>query len=303
MGCCANCCCQNASPNQISNYLLLIILASFIFSLIVVFIRVGTADKYEDALEILDEKNNNTIYSKFPLSCFRSSSFDEDYYNLDYNHCKFEEKNIRKQDVNISLQTYFKNWKIIELVLNLFRVIFICIYLIYVLVIKLKHLKNIHNSNDAPQAHTNLSDHLIYSTSLSIILIYISGLFLFLRSLVEGIYQEIGLYEEDSNDFKDYMGFNYAVDILDIVFAAISIGFSIRVKQAYNKERRKLQFNPNMQQNQHFPNFNFQNIPIATFKSSGNIITPSQNPNNRMASTNRNYTQSEPPFQNTPNGN
>ena len=302
MGCCANCCCQNASPNQISNYLLLSILASFIFSLIVVFIRVGTADKYEDALEILDEKNNNTIYSKFPPSCFRSSSFDEDYYNLDDNHCKFEEKKIRKQDVNISLQTYFKNWKIIELVLNLFRVIFICIYLIYVLVIKLKHLKNIHNSNDAPQAHTNLSDHLIYSTSLSIILIYISGLFFFLRSLVEGIYQEIGLYEEDSNDFKDYMGFNYAVDILDIVFAAISIGFSIRVKQAYNKERRKLQFNQNMQQNQPCPNNNFQNIPI-TFQSSGNIITPSQNPNNGMASTNRNYTQSEPPFQNTPNGN
>ena len=302
MGCCANCCCQNASPNQISNYLLLIILASFIFSLIVVFIRVGTADKYEDALEILDEKNNNTIYSKFPPSCFRSSSFDEDYYYLDDNHCKFEEKNIRKQDVNISLQTYFKNWKIIELVLNLFRVIFICIYLIYVLFIKLKHLKNIHNSNDDPQAHTYLSDHLIYSTSLSIILIYISGLFLFLRSLVEGIYQEIGLYEEDSNDFKDYMEFNYVVDILDIVFAAISIGFSIRVKQAYNKERRKLQFNQNMQQNQPCPNNNFQNIPI-TFQSSGNIITPSQNPNNGMASTNRNYTQSEPPFQNTPNGN
>ena len=302
MGCCANCCCQNASPNQISNYLLLSILASFIFSLIVVFIRVGTADKYEDALEILDEKNNNTIYSKFPPSCFRSSSFDEDYYNLDDNHCKFEEKNIRKQDVNISLQTYFKNWKIIELILNLFRVIFICIYLIYVLFIKLKHLKNIHNSNDAPQAHTNLSDHLIYSTSLSIILIYISGLFLFLRSLVEGIYQEIGLYEEDSNDFKDYMEFNYVVDILDIVFAAISIGFSIRVKQAYNKERRKLQFNQKMQQSQPCPNNNFQNIPI-TFQSSGNIITPSQNPNNGMASTNRNYTQSEPPFQNTPNGN
>ena len=264
MGCSLNCCCRNATTSQLSNYLFFFVSLIFLISLIAVFVRVGRTERYKEALQLLEEKNNNIFNSKFPLSCFKASSKNGGknssliLRNLYGDRCELEGKILLPQDEKISLQTHFKNWKKTELALNLLRTIIIGLYLFYIIFIKCKYLNNINNTIDDLQAHTNLSNHFIISTSLSMILTYTSALFMLIRMFVFGTNTEIGLYEKNSTDFEDYMVYNYIADIADIVLAGICICFSIRIKQAYNLYRE--QRIPHINQNPPFPNNNYPNI-------------------------------------------
>jgi hypothetical protein len=59
----------------------LIVFASLIFviSFIGLFTMTSTTERYKNALHYLDDKNDGTIYSKFPLPCFKEKPVGYDF--------------------------------------------------------------------------------------------------------------------------------------------------------------------------------------------------------------------------------
>jgi hypothetical protein len=71
-------------------------------------------------------------------------------------------------------------------------------------------------------------------------LIFVSSLFLIIRAFTLITNEEIGLYEEDHDSFEDYTVYNYVIEILNIVFNCINIGFIFTIKLRINKKPPKI---------------------------------------------------------------
>ena len=100
-------------------------------------------------------------------------------------------------------------------------------------------------------------------------MIFISGLWILLRSFAIGTNDDIGLYEEgNQNSFESKIAVNYIIDITEIVLYSIEICFGLRFKKLLsprgnrnNNPSQKLPENNNYQRNNPNPYSFYRNPP------------------------------------------
>ena len=105
--CHTNCCCNGLNKETLKKLSLVFILINTILSLIAIFIRAAKTKRYEEALVILEQRNNGT-YNVTLYNCYLDGFFHDDIY------CDSEGKRLSKPDDNVSNQSLFKNWNTVE---------------------------------------------------------------------------------------------------------------------------------------------------------------------------------------------
>ena len=159
-------------------------------------------------MQYLDEYDNNYKNPKFPRSCFQSLDYNNYNNLLDFHFndvgCKINDDKYAKQAKTINDKSMFKNWKKIELALNILNIIIKGLSFVSLLFIEFKYLIKIDDSNDQVRVHTYLKFYFLIISIISCILFPFSIVFLYFHSNTAGTNQEIDLYKENgSNDFEN----------------------------------------------------------------------------------------------------
>jgi hypothetical protein len=210
--CNTNCCCNGLNKETLKKLSLVFILINTILSLIAIFIRAAKTKRYEQALVLLEQRNNGT-YNVTLYNCYLDGFFHDDIY------CDSEGKRLSKPDDNVSNQSLFKNWNTYELFLNVSRLIITGIFLIFFYFAIKKY----------EDGENNL---LSYSIAFLGFLIADSGICILIRALTIGTNNNIGLYEiGNQNEFEVYIVYNYIIDITQIVLNSVVICFVIRIQR------------------------------------------------------------------------
>ena len=211
--CNTNCCCNGLNKETLKKLSLVFILINTILSLIAVFIRAAKTKRYEEALVILEQRNNGT-YNVTLYNCYLDGLFHDDIY------CDSEGKRLSKPDDNVSNQSLFKNWNTYELILNVSRLIITGIFLIF-FYFAIKKYEDEDNSG-----------LLSYSIAILGLLVADSGICILIRAMTIGTNNNIGLYEVGhQNEFESHTAYNYIIDITEIVLNSIVICFVIRIQR------------------------------------------------------------------------
>ena len=211
--CNTNCCCNGLNKETLKKLSLVFILINTILSLIAIFIRAAKTKRYEEALVILEQRNNGTFNATL-YNCYLDGLYHDDIY------CDSEGKRLSKPDDNVSNQSLFKNWNTYELILNVSRLIITGIFLIF-FYFAIKKYENEDNSG-----------LLSYSIAILGLLVADSGICILIRALTIGTNNNIGLYEVGhQNEFESLTAYNYIIDIIEIVLNCIVICFVIRIQR------------------------------------------------------------------------
>ena len=80
-----------------------LIIINIILSLIAIFIRSAKTKRYEQALVLLEQRNNGT-FNVTLYNCFLDGFLHDEIF------CDSEGKRLSKPDENVSSQSLFKNW-------------------------------------------------------------------------------------------------------------------------------------------------------------------------------------------------
>jgi hypothetical protein len=262
----------------------LIVFASLIFviSFIGLFTMTSTTERYKNALHYLDDKNDGTIYSKFPLPCFKEKPVGYDFtlsdfifysgyncytcyncfeyyftnappderpvcfYCCEYNqYCIVNKTILNQMSGKIEYQSDFKNWKAIELCLNLIRFFYTTFVLVYkILIFIFNYTKKKIDSNDKLKFFTYLSAHFLVFIFLPIIKFILTVIYMAKLANPSITGEQIGLYpEKQGNDFIVNQAICYVLDIVIYFFSGISFVIAIILKVAYNRQNNQQQSN------------------------------------------------------------
>lgn len=217
--CHANCCCNNLNTDNLKKFSLVFILINVVISAIAIFVRAANTNRYEQALIYLEQRNNGT----FNVSLYNCSL--DGFWN-DEIYCDYEGKRLRKPDDNVGNQSLFKNWKKVELILDISRLIITAIFLVF-------FYFALNKKNEEDKKNNLLS----YSNAILIFLVADSVICIIIRALTIGTNQNIGLYEVgNQNEFEFNTALNYILDIIIIVLTCIVICFVIRLQRPPTKE-------------------------------------------------------------------
>jgi hypothetical protein len=209
--CNTNCCCRGSSKETLKKLSLVFILINTILSFIAIFIRAAKTKRYEQALELLEQRNNGT-YNATLYNCYLDGFLNAEIY------CDSEGKRLSKPDDTVGGQSLFKKWNTIELFLNISRLIITGIFLIF-FYFAFKKYEDENNKS-------------LLSSSIAILgfLVADSGICLLIRGMAIGTNHNIGLYEiGNQNEFEHLIAHNYIIDIAQIVLNSIIICFVIRI--------------------------------------------------------------------------
>ena len=222
--CNANSCCKDLTRQGLINYLYLFTIINLILSVIAIFIRAADTDRYDEALMYLEARNNGTFKNFNIDDCKKGGLFKDDIY------CRVNDKSLSKPSESVSFESIFKNWKTIELALNISRAVFTVIYILFLyFVIQRKNAAQTNVDDNRRENNLNLFGYLITVIGF---MIFISGLWILLRSFAIGTNDDIGLYEEgNQNSFESKIAVNYIIDITEIVLYSIEICFGLRFKK------------------------------------------------------------------------
>ena len=245
--CNANSCCKDLTKQGLINYLYLFTIINLILSVIAIFIRAADTDRYDEALMYLEARNNGTFKNFNIDDCKKGGLFKDEIY------CRVNDNSLRKPSESVSYESIFKNWKTIELALNISRAVFTVIYILFLyFVIQRKNAAQTNVDDNRRENNSNLFGYLITVIGF---MIFISGLWILLRAFTIGTNNDIGLYEEgNQNSFEDKTAINYIFDITEIVLYSIEICFGLRFKKLLSPRG-----NRNNNPSQNFPeNNNYQ---------------------------------------------
>ena len=222
--CNANSCCKDLTKQGLINYLYLFTIINLILSVIAIFIRAADTDRYDEALMYLEARNNGTFKNFNYDDCKEGGLFKDEIY------CWVDDKSLSKPSENVSFESIFKNWKTIELALNISRAVFTVIYILFLyFVIQRKNAAQTNVDDNQRENNSNLFGYLITVIGF---MIFICGLWILLRAFTIGTNNDIGLYEEgNQNSFEDKTAINYIFDITEIVLYSIEICFGLRFKK------------------------------------------------------------------------
>ena len=220
---CFNSCKNRTLINNLFSNLIICIYIIFIFSLFSLFLRTGSTQRYKQALEFLNKRNKNNTNSIFPKECL--STYENTKLKNGLNlrnlkeYCEVNGKQVLKQAKNINFQSLFKNWKKIEVNINVIRLMITSLYLIFLMIIKYKYRTN-------PTAY-----RFLISTIFAINLSIVSFSFLILRIFIIKTNDQIGLYyKEETTYFIVFIEINYLIDIIIGLLSIISAYLSIKLR-------------------------------------------------------------------------
>ena len=259
--CNANSCCKDLTKQGLINYLYLFTIINLILSVIAIFIRAADTDRYDEALMYLEARNNGTFKNFNIDDCKKGGLFKDEIY------CRVNDNSLRKPSESVSYESIFKNWKTIELALNISRAVFTVIYILFLyFVIQRKNAAQTNVDDNQRENNSNLFGYLITVIGF---MIFINGLWILLRAFTIGTNNDIGLYEEgNQNSFEDKTAINYIFDITEIVLYSIEICFGLRFKKLLsprgnrnNNLSQKLPENNNYQRNNPNPYSFYRNPP------------------------------------------
>jgi len=227
--CYADCCCRDLKKDGLIRFLFLFTAINILLSVIAIFIRAADCDRYTEALTYLEERNNGTFKNNLIQNCKKSLSIlDDDYY------CDVDGKKLKKPNDEVNYQSLFKNWKKIEVALNVSRTVVevLCLgFLYYVLKKKGNNIEN--EDGETKEKYKGL---LSYVMAAFIFLIVVNSLWIMIRALALTANQDIGLYEDGTqNAFESRIAINYIFDIIEIILFSIEICFVLRLKREINK--------------------------------------------------------------------
>ena len=245
--CNANSCCKDLTKQGLINYLYLFTIINLILSVIAIFIRAADTDRYDEALMYLEARNNGTFKNFNIDDCKKGGLFKDEIY------CRVNDNSLRKPSESVSYESIFKNWKTIELALNISRAVFTVIYILFLyFVIQRKNAAQTNVDDNQRENNSNLFGYLITVIGF---MIFICGLWILLRAFTIGTNDDIGLYEEgNQNSFEFKTAINYIFDITEIVLYSIEICFGLRFKKLLSPRG-----NRNNNPSQNFPeNNNYQ---------------------------------------------
>ena len=259
--CNANSCCKDLTKQGLINYLYLFTIINLILSVIAIFIRAADTDRYDEALMYLEARNNGTFKNFNIDDCKKGGLFKDEIY------CRVNDNSLRKPSESVSYESIFKNWKTIELALNISRAVFTVIYILFLyFVIQRKNAAQTNVDDNQRENNSNLFGYLITVIGF---MIFINGLWILLRAFTIGTNNDIGLYEEgNQNSFEDKTAINYIFDITEIVLYSIEICFGLRFKKSLspkgnrnNNRLPQLPENNNYQPNNPNPYSFYRNPP------------------------------------------
>ena len=217
--CNTNCCCRGSSKETLKKLSLVFILINTILSFIAIFIRAAKTKRYEQALELLEQRNNGT-YNATLYNCYLDGFLNAEIY------CDSEGKRLSKPDDTVGGQSLFKKWNTVELFLDISRLIITAIFLIF-----FYFALNKEDVEDGK--NTRLSS----SIAILGLLVADSGICLLIRGMAIGTNKNIGLYEiGNQNEFTSYSVTNFIIDITEIVLNCVVICFVIRLQRPQSKE-------------------------------------------------------------------
>jgi len=101
-----------------------------------IFWRLGSTDRYEKALQLLEEKENK-IYS-FDISCYEEFENSNSATN-NYLYEKYCRGGYKKQSEKIRSKSLYKSWKNTDLALNIIRILITFACFAFLLFILLKY--------------------------------------------------------------------------------------------------------------------------------------------------------------------
>ena len=263
--CNTNCCCKDLNIQSLKKASLAFILINVIISFIAVYIRAAKTKRYEQALEILEQRNNGT-YNATLYNCYLDGFMNVEIY------CDSEGKRLSKPDDNVSNQSLFKNWNTVELILNVSRLIITAIVLVFAY-FAIKKYEDEKNKN-----------FLSYLIAVLGLLVADSGICILIRAMSIGTNQNIGLYEiGHQNEFEKYTADNYIIDTIEIVLNCIVICFIIRIQREEPKVVIVNQPKPQPQPQYMYPpqqpeiNININNVMGQTQSTSNRYVHPLDN--------------------------
>ena len=227
--CNANCCCRQLSSYGMINFLFLFTGINLLLSIIAIFIRAASTERYDQALIYLEAINNGSLSDFNSLDCAKGG-----YIFKDEDYCQINGENLKKPANEISYQSLFKKWKSVELVLNISRAIITVIFLVFLFFVIKKKGDNLGNMDKEEKEEYN--KYLGYLLIFIGFLIFLSGLYILIRALALTANNGIGLYpDNDQNPFEEKIAFNYILDIIEIVLYGIEICFVLRLKNIINR--------------------------------------------------------------------
>ena len=216
--CNINCCCKDLNKDSLKKLSISLIIINIILSLIAIFIRAAKTKLYEQALVLLEQRNNGTFNATL-YNCYLDGFLHYEIF------CDSKGKRLSKPDENVSNQSLFKNWNTYELSLSISRLIITAIFLIFLFCA-------FNKSED--EKNKNL---LSYSIAFLVLLVADSSICLLLRFMVSDSNSNIGLYEIGNiNEFDDYNVPNEIIDIAQIVLNGVVICFVVRIQKSEPKE-------------------------------------------------------------------
>ena len=230
--CNADCCCRDLKVPGLIRFLFLFTAINLLFSVIAIFIRAADCDRYNEALNYLEARNNGTFKNTFIQNCEKSENFlDDDYY------CDVNGQKLKKPNDEVSYQSLFKNWNTAELIIDVARVIIIVLYLLFLYFIIQKKSEKL--SDGGTKQIEKYKEFLSYLLVFIVALIVINGLWIMIRAFALTANQDIGLYEDGAqNAFESRIAVNYIFDIIEIVLFAIKICFVLRLKRGINQPKQ-----------------------------------------------------------------
>jgi len=260
--CKTNCCCNGLTKDALKKLSFVFILINVVLSFIAIFIRAAKTKRYEQALVLLEQRNNGT-YNSTLYNCYLDGFLNYEIY------CDSEGKRLSKPDDNVGSQSLFKNWNTYELLLNISRFILTAIVLVFFYFALNK--KDVDGKNNL----------LSYSIGFIGFLVADSGICILLRAFTIGTNQNIGLYEiGNQNEFESYTAMNYIIDIAEIVLNCVVICFIIRIQREDQKVVIVTQPQPPPQPQYMHPsqqpeiNININNVMGQTQSTSNRYVHP-----------------------------
>jgi len=212
--CNTNCCCNGLTKDGLKKLSLVFVLINVVLSFIAIFIRASKTKRYEQALVLLEQRNNGTFNATL-YNCYLDGFWHDEIY------CDSEGKRLSKPDDNVSSQSLFKKWNTYELLLSISRLILTAIVLVFFYFAL--------NKKDVEDGKNNL---LSYSIGFLGFLVADSGICILIRAFTIGTNNNIGLYEiGNQNEFESYTAVNYIIDIVEIVLNCVVICFIIRMQR------------------------------------------------------------------------
>ena len=275
-------CCPNASAKSLMISLIVFISLIFATSFIGLFTMTSSTERYKNAKQYLDDKNDGTIYSKFPIQCFEKKpngyhiTFSDFVFFSGYNcndcnncfqygfsdappderpdcfyccnyadYCIVNKTKLKQMKDDIQYQSNFKNWKATELCLKLVRFFYTTLVLAYIILIFIfNYTKYKIDSNHKLKFLTNLSAHFLVFIFLPIISSIITTIFMYDLVDTDITEKQIGLYpEKTENDFVVKEAADIGLVIALYFLLIMNFIFAIILKVTYHRQNNQQQSN------------------------------------------------------------